>query len=176
MRRLYVVPKSVYLEHRQLFSTHQTSHWLGLVPSSESAAMTAWKAAGEHVVVSTEFLSEGPQETWESHPLVTVLPHPIWHGKEPITVARSLPENVSNVRCGQTTTQNASLPMGLGGVGAHGEASGQGNTPEGEEKVVIDGIDHLVGAGFGVMAADTVIQVHQKLAAVHPAFRLRPLR
>jgi hypothetical protein len=137
MRRLYTAPKQVYDDHRHRFSTHMTTHWLALCKDSEPDTLAAWRAAGSPVVITTEFLSEGPQEHWESHPQVTVMPHPVWEGKHPLTHTRDMPEN-------------------------------EGNTH--------DGLRHLTAAGHGVSEDDTIRQLHSKLAATHPAFRLKVLR
>lgn len=162
MRRLYVLPKEVHDSHAEVYSTHLTTHWLALCPTGLKDDVDAWRAAGSPVVVSTEFLGEFNQDRYECHPLVTVMPHPIWYGKEPITVARELPENASNELWGQSITLQR-------GVVARNRTA----TPSIGQS---DGIDHLVDAGLGVGHSHTIVQAHRVLSGTHPGFRLSSIK
>lgn len=175
MRRLYVVAMAVMQEHRQLFPTHLTTHWLSLYDPATPGDRDRWVSAGSPVVVSTEFTKEWPESKWEDHPAVTVLPHPVWYGHEPLTVARLMPENMTG---GQAISEKLiSTPVNRG-IGALREAAGQGNIQNGEEEAKIghDGIDHLTNSGLGILPTDSVVILHRKLAVLHPGFRLRAIK
>lgn len=175
MRRLYVAPLDVYEAMRHLFSTHLTTHWVGLVNMEQDPKLIAWEAAGKPVAVSTEFLREHPEAVWSEHPDVTALPHPVWHGSQPITYAREMPENQLQGQTGIKTRLVKRLPSLLA---THMAPASWGSSLTGEDEANIyrDGVDDLVQSGLGLTEEHTVLDVHRVLAAVHPGFRLRALR
>lgn len=74
MRRLYVMPLSVYREH--MGQMHRGSAWHGLFDQTVPGAEDAWHAAGEPVLVNAEFHGEYWEDLLHSHPEVAILPNP----------------------------------------------------------------------------------------------------
>lgn len=176
MSRLYIAPLDVHMAHRDIRPPSMT-YWMALyIPDPDETAAQAWEKSGKHVAIIMSFQYERHQDLWESHPLVTVLPHPVYEPSTPVSGVRTMPENLGNVSYGSVASQDGSLPVGFRGVSAPRDASGWVSSQVGEQKANIshpDGVSHLLGARFGVVETDTVAQVHAKLAVMHPAFKLR---
>lgn len=113
MRRLYLAPKSVWLAaaHASLFHPGIGAHYIDLLAAGESpqshehvheriraaghsldtptAALSAFHALEgtdePHILISTAFLSETPEDAWHGHPSVAILPHPAFEGNEALT-------------------------------------------------------------------------------------------
>jgi hypothetical protein len=44
----------------------------------------AWRAAGNHILLSGDFHNQDNQAAWEAHPEVATLPHPVKEGNVPL--------------------------------------------------------------------------------------------
>lgn len=172
MRRLYVAPLDVHMAHSHIRPASMT-YWMALYNPATPGAAEAWEAAGKPVVITMHFQSGRHQDLWEDNPAVTVLPHPVYSPGQPILTLQTTPESKSRVLGGQTPTQDASLPVGLGGVGALRGTGKLGYQPNGDPDALSDGVSHLILSGLGVCGSDTVHDVHEKLSAWHPGFKLR---
>lgn len=150
MRKLYVVPKDVWLAHSHLFSPQIGSHYLDLVENPEDVTshediQKAWKQGndidGNMVLVSTTLEhSEWAEDFWEGLGAVAVLPHPTFEGNVPMS-----------------------------------EVSG--NKRHEAKKVRKEHMDALKKhKGLGFTESDTVLDIARKAQAVNPQVRIRGLR
>lgn len=167
MKRLYIAPMSVLHEHamRGVFPADMTTHFLCLYDPAKEGDIDRWQAAGSPVVIITDITRAACQDVWESHSQVTVLPDPVMDASLPISNATEMAEN-------------ATVPVGFRGVSAAAGTrmlvpmlAGVSDASTGQ---LCDGVVQLVEPqNLGVVPTDTVVDVHRKLTAVHPAFKLR---
>jgi hypothetical protein len=160
MRRLYIVPKSVWFlgAHAALFHPIVGSHYIDLVsagvtPTSHTDLMTQFAAVplgkphlvlpffqsetggtSTSVLVCTDFHAEAPEDHWHGHGSVAILPHPTFEGTDRI-----------GLYIGSATKRLET---------AHLSALA----------------DHPT---LGFHAMDTVIDLGRKAAAIHPQVKLR---
>lgn len=103
LRRLYVAPHGVWLQHIDFFCPRIGSHYVDLIAytgdpthyalkHSNNAAwlalpsVAAWVAAGMPILISTSLShSEYSEEKWHSHPEVAILPHPTFEGTDKLS-------------------------------------------------------------------------------------------
>lgn len=180
MKRLYVAPLDVFLEHAKMgvFPALMTTHWMALMDPALEGDQARWEADGKPVVLVTEIASESAQDTWENHPRVTVLPDPVFDGSAPISDATEMPENTNTLKMAvRPVRRMASAAHGLtmaASVAPAGWGSSQDEPVEAPVQDVCEGVASLVApTNLGVELTDTVVDVHKKLALVHPAFKLR---
>jgi hypothetical protein len=161
MRRLYLVPKSVWFAgvHAGLYHPTVGSHYLDIavgdavtshpqvaqrfvdsghdlstIPAARKAFAQDDGAGTSMVLVSTDFSSEGTEDLWHAHPAVAILPHPTFEGNDPIR-------------------------KHLGSATKHIQAH------------------HLAALAahptLGYLPGDTVLDLARKAAAIHPQVKLR---
>ena len=72
MRRLYIVPKSVWFEAamQDTFHPREGSHYFDLDAT--------------HILLCASFSHEGAEDRWHAHPDVVILPDPMFEGNDPI--------------------------------------------------------------------------------------------
>lgn len=112
MRRLYIVPKSVWFAgaHAGLFHPSVGSHYLDVatgsavtthadliqrfasaghdlsqIPSARGAFAQEDGGGTSLILMSTDFAAEGTEDIWHSHASVAILPHPAYEGNDPLT-------------------------------------------------------------------------------------------
>lgn len=150
MRKLYVVPKDVWLAHSHLFSPQIGSHYIDLVSSpaevtSHAEIQAAWEQGndidGNMVLVSTTLEhDEWSEDFWEGLGAVAVLPHPTFEGNVPMSeVAKDKKHEAKKVRGEHITA-----------LRKHAE--------------------------LGFAESDTVLDIARKAQRVNPQVRIRGLR
>lgn len=96
MRRLYVAPLQVHIDHKDIRPGNMV-YWMGLYTPGEEAV---WEASGKPVVITAAFYNDRHQDMWGDNPQVTVLPHPIYEPAMLLSETMQKPENVANTHNG----------------------------------------------------------------------------